>query len=519
MLGIDIGERSIRVVNLRRRVGGFVLQPPVEIPFASDQASNPIALGELLADTLNRSGWRSQKAVMTLPPRQCFIRYFPLELLPENGINRKGHLSKSAIGELLGMARQTVLVPPEQLVFDLWTGSDISPEDKRGAISGNGTCHGVLVAAAQTKAVEFCRELASVGGVKIQSLELRPLASINGLLMHWHEAQEANIAVVYVERQHADVGILDPDGLVSLQSVTITSYEQGAESIAEELIGHLQRICNTIRLSHAQCNPQRIFLAAGDDRTHAAVPRIVEKIQQDLHREVTLCNSWEGILSSPTESEVDYSGYVPALGVAFDGLSASPTWFDFLNPRGIKKEKKHAATWRLYTLVVLACLVLMGAFWLRWVLKKQQRLQRIESIEYELGQSQPELELTRRAQENWNLFRPYLPVQDEGDRREYLAVVAEISSLFPNTEEAHVTKLVISEKTSASTDYNITLSGRCSEEAVLIAFKNRMNESVMFQQVEQLGPVRTDPERDIYYPVSFSVICNFSSIPKAVKDG
>ena len=56
MLGIDIGDSSIRVVNLRRRGVGFELQPPVEIPFTSDQASNPIALGEILADTLNRSG-------------------------------------------------------------------------------------------------------------------------------------------------------------------------------------------------------------------------------------------------------------------------------------------------------------------------------------------------------------------------------------------------------------------------------------------------------------------------------
>jgi len=516
MLGIDIGDNSIRVVNLRRRGGGFVLQPPVEIPFASDQASNPVALGDILADTLNRSGWRSQKAVMTLPPRQCFVRYFPVELLPENGVNRKGHLSKSAIGELMSMARQTVLVPPEQLVFDLWTGSDILPEEKPEAISGNGTGHGVLVAAAQKKAVEFCRELASAGGVKIQSLELRPLAAINGLLMHWHEAQEANIAVVYVERQHADVGILDPDGLVSLQSVTIAGYEQGAESIADELIGHLQRICNTIRLSHTECNPQRIFLAAGDDRTQAAAPRIVEKVQQVLHREVTLCNSWEGILTSHTESEMDYSGYLPALGAAFDGLSASPTWFDFLNPRGIEKEKKHTITWRPFALIGLASLVLVGAFWFSWVQQKQQQLQRIED---ELAQTQPGLELTRRAQENWNLFRPYLPVQDKGSRRECLVILAEISNLFPNTEEAHVTKLVISEKKSVSTDYNITLSGRCSEEAVLIDFKNRLNKSEMFQQVEQLGPVVTDPERDIYYPVRFSVICNFSLIPEAVEDG
>ena len=516
MLGIDIGDSSIRVVNLRRRGGGFVLQPPVEIPFTSDQASNPVALGEILGEVLNRSGWRSQKAVMTLPPRQCFVRYFPLELLPENGITHRGHLSKSAIGEFLGMARQTVLVPPEQLVFDLWAGSDAWQEEKPEAISQNGSTNGVLIAAAQKKAVEFCRELASAGGVKIQSLELRPLAAINGLLMHWHEAQEANIAVVYLERQNADVGILDPDGLVSLQSVTIAGYEQGAESIADELIGHLQRICNTIRLSHAQCNPRRIFLAAGDARTQAAVPRIVEKIQQVLHREVTLCNSWKGMLTSPTESEMDYSGYLPALGAAFDGLSASPTWFDFLNPRGIEKEKKHTITWRPFALIGLASLVLAGAFWLSWVQQKQQQLQYIED---ELAQTQPGLELTRRAQENWNLFQPYLPVQEEGARREYLVVLAEISHLFPNTEEAHVTRLTISEKKSAGTDYNITLSGRCSEEAVLIDFKNRLNESEMFQQVEQLGPVRTDPERNMYYPVSFTMTCNFGFLSETLKNG
>ena len=134
-------------------------------------------------------------------------------------------------------------------------------------------------------------------------------------------------------------------------------------------------------------------------------------------------------------------------------------------------------------------------------------------------QTQPGLELTRRAQENWNLFQPYLPVQEEGARREYLVVLAEISHLFPNTEEAHVTRLTISEKKSAGTDYNITLSGRCSEEAVLIDFKNRLNESEMFQQVEQLGPVRTDPERNMYYPVSFTMTCNFGFLSEMLKNG
>jgi hypothetical protein len=517
MLGIDIGDNSIRVVNLRRRGSGFVMQTPIEIPFAPEQASNPIALGEMLGDTLNRSGWRSQKAVITLPPRQCFVRYFPLDLLPENGVNRKGHLSKSAVGELLGMARQTVLLPPEQLVFDLWTGAEVLPEEKSEAVAGNGSTKGVLVAAAQKKAVEFCQELASVGGVKIQSIELRSLAAINGLLMHWHEAQETNIAVVYLERQSADVGILDPDGLVSLQSVTIAGSEQGWESIADELIGHLQRICNTIRLSHPECNPQHIFLATGDARTGAALSRIVEKIQQVLHREVTVCQTWEEVHPSGKESETDYMGFFPALGAAFDGLSASPTWFDFLNPRGIEKEKKHTITWRPFALIGVAILVLVGAFWFSLVQQKQQEL---DSLKEKYAQTQPSLRLTQDAQANWSLFRPYLPVQEEGARREYLVLLTEISNLFPNTEEAHVTKLLISEKTGASTstEYNITLSGRCSEEAVLNDFMNRLVESKVFQQVEQLGPVRTDPERNIYYPVSFTVICNFGVIPKVVED-
>jgi len=188
-----------------------------------------------------------------------------------------------------------------------------------------------------------------------------------------------------------------------------------------------------------------------------------------------------------------------------------------LNPRGIEKEKKHTITWRPFALIGVSILILVGAFWFSLVQQKQQKL---DDLKEDYAGTQPSLRLTRDAQANWSLFRPYFPVQKEGARREYLVLLTEISNLFPNTEEAHVTKLMISEKAGASTstEYNITLSGRCSEEAVLNDFKNRLVESQMFQQVKQLGQVRTDPERDIYYPVSFTVICNFGVLPKVVED-
>ncbi|MBN1844062.1 MAG: hypothetical protein JW810_00135 [Sedimentisphaerales bacterium] len=514
MLGIDIGEHSIRVVNLRRRGAGFVLQPPLELPFGPEQASDPAVLGRIVSEGLERAGWKTHKAVMTLPPRRCFVRYFASEMLPRQGLTRKGRLSRTAVGELLQLARQSVLVPAEQLVFDIWTGADLWTERDELTWRADGSAAGVLVAAAQKQAVDFCREIATAANLKIHSLELRSLAAVNGLLLHWHQAEEAHIAVVYLERGMADVALLDTEGLVYLQSVSLVSHDEGWENLAAELVGQVRRIFHTVRLAQGQVEPQRIFLAAGDVRSQEALARIVRILRREQSCQITVCRSWEHMISARDGQETDFSGYLPAIGAAFDGVAASPTWFNFLHPRSLESEKKSHLTWRPFALIALAVLILVGAFWISRVQQKRQKLQ---DLAHQISETRPGLELTRKARENWNLFRPYMATRSDGTRRAYLNILAELSRLFPNTEEAHVTKLIVNDKVALASDFNITISGNVSDKLVLNQFMTKLNESAMFQQVQQSGEL-TYSERNKFYPWSFAVTCNFKPVRPAGPD-
>ena len=121
MLGIDISEKMIRVVRLRRRGSGFLLLPPLEVPIEPGQADDPVALGQRLGEALRSRGWYKKKAVMTLPDRLCFIRRLPKEIMRGATAKSKGHLHKTTVEHLLNIARQTMLVPAEDLVLDLWT--------------------------------------------------------------------------------------------------------------------------------------------------------------------------------------------------------------------------------------------------------------------------------------------------------------------------------------------------------------------------------------------------------------
>jgi hypothetical protein len=516
MLGIDIGKNEIRVVNLRRRGSGFLLYKPVEVPFTAEQSSDPQELGKLLGQALQNTGWNAHKGVMTIPRQHCFIRYFDAEVLQLKNIKTpKGHLNKTAIDTLIARAASSILVPAEQLVFDLWSNSEGGDSDRVEEPDNNYNRKGILIGAAQKGAVEFCRQLAAAAGIKILSLELRSLAAINGLLFHWHESQEENIAVVYLEDDYADIGIMDSDGLISLQSVNTESNHghnhQGSQS--DNLSEHLSRVFNTVRLSHSHCAPERIFLAQDDNQDQNPAEERANNFRNKLGIEVSFCTSLQEVFTLKEPSPENISKFIPALGAALDGLEVSPTWFNLLHPRGSRVKKKKHLSWKPFAFLALAAVVLTCVFWISLV---QQKYQALRDLKDQLVQTNPNLEITRQAREKWNLFHSYLPAASGGTRRSYLLIVGEISQLFPDTESAHVTRLEIISKSGATAGYNISIAGNVSESMVLNDFVARLNGSQMFQEVKQAGT--TLVPGNLYYPYSFSVTCNLRPTRQPIKE-
>ena len=571
MLGIDISEKMIRVVRLRRRGSGFMLLPPLEVPIESGQADDPVALGKRLGEALRSRGWYKKKTVMTLPDQLCFIRRLPREEIGGDHTKNKGRLHKTTVENLLNTARQTMLVSAEDLVLDLWTKGKPLVTKKPAEVEREEV---VLLGAAQKSVVDFCRKLATASGIKVLSLELRSLASVNGLLFNWHEASEENIAVVFLSSQQVDVAFMDVEGLFSLQTLKLTSGSKGSVKDSETaFLKQLPRVFNTLKLSEPGRVPQRVFLGASS-RLISSLPPLAEQLRQKTGIEVSICSPEAGLVVAgsrkekkehPLETETashfppasqspsvahthptiaETADFQPAIGAALDGLAATPTWFDFRHPQGRFSEKKKPISWKPFVFAGVASILLGCAFWLSLV---QQKITERDQLNTSLNQLQPELEKIAKAKNNWHLFRSYLPSSQGGDRLSYLNILYEINQIMPNTGEAYLTSLTIIGKksTSPATPSDILITGRVSkgdvitgkvgpgEEAtgkispqeamsakkdqsnVSTGFIARLNNSNLFHKAEQAASLTLDVT-DNLYPFSFSVTCNLRRTEKTI---
>jgi len=505
MLGIDINDNSIRVVSLKRRGGNFVLHDFLEIPFNENQSSDPAELGRLFAEAVIEHNWREHPAVMTIPTRYCFVRYFPASMAPAAEGDFTGYLSKDQVEALLDRVRQSMMAATEQLIFDLWI--DTAPAPAVPAPDTPGRKYGVLVGAAQSEAVQFCQAFAQAANIKLQALEIRSLAAINGLLLHWHEAPEENIAVAYVESDRAHIAIINPEGIVSLPSVNFSAQKAEAHSTPgyEELVRHFRRIFNTVKLSDSRSAPRRLFVA-GICR-EGALDDLVKPLQQELNIEITLCHSWRHVIQLPAP-DTNLSRSVPALGAALDGLDVSPCWFNFLQPRSARPEKRKPITWRPFALVAFITVLILGAFWFYLV---QQKKMTLNDLEEKIAQAGPDLASTGAARDNWYLFRPFVSTPAGGDRMEYIEIIGEISRLFPSTESAYVTKLDIVD--NAASIEQVTVTGWVREAAVSTDFANNLNNATLFKDIQTRGVERKITLPNHPYPVSFILTCNLQRPP------
>jgi hypothetical protein len=502
MLGIDIASQSIRIVNLRRRGGHFQMQEPLELPLETESFSDPIALGKDLRAALEGRGWQSQKAVLTLPRRLCFVRRFATDALQTATGSQEGTLARSTMDSLLHMTRDSLLVSADQLVFDLWSGAAVW----KGKGEEGFKERMVLLGAAQKNSVEFYQEMAEAAGLKSPALELRSLAAINGLLFHWHEAQEDHIAVVYVDHLFADVAFLDSEGLVTLQSLGISEGGNGGGLGNHDLVQQLQQAFNAIKLTDPNYIPKRLFLALSDDTAGWEVSSLAEKLARRLKIEVTVCSVCDHPLLQMKKSEGGFlPRNIPALGAALDGLAVSPTWFDFFHPRGVSTEKKRHVSWKPFVFLLVIIFILLMGFWGSLV---QQKLHHLNEIQKQIKSKEPELNRICDSRDSWNLFRTYIPAGQSGNRLEIFNSFYEISNLCPDPNDAYVNELAITGKDGM---YTVKISGNVREDKIVTNFIATLNNSKMFREAKQEGPIMTltAPENP-FYPLSFSITCQIT---------
>ncbi|MCH9022338.1 MAG: hypothetical protein IID32_06205, partial [Planctomycetes bacterium] len=414
------------------------------------------------------------------------------------------NLSRSAIDELYRLAQQSVMVPADQLVFDVWISPRLQRQDSQGHASGS-----VLLGAVSREVVRVGQAIAHESGIKIQSLSLRSLAKINGLLVHWHDTQEENFAVVIQDGSEVDVGIFDDDGIYSLQTLLLESSGSDEQGQAAELADELGRVFSTVRLNQQGKGPQRLYFA----RAHKAIAPndpFVEIIGSKLGVPVSSCDLLdESFVRKAGDSDEAVTAYAAAIGAAMDGLAASPISFNFHHPSLARTHKKKQITWKPFA--VAACVALASAvgYWGYLVDQKTTHLATLKSMR---DSFKPDLARSIEAHANWNLLREFIPAGDGGNRLRQLNILYEATRLFPDTTDAYVSELTIADRAGQPSGYDMTIKGKLRQSEVVTAFIVRLNESERFHEAKRIGDLTSDPG-DTLYPYSFSVSCNLRPPP------
>ncbi len=613
MLGIDFGTDCIRVINLRRRGGDFIAPIPLEIPFSPQELANPAVLGARLANILQKRNWQNKKAVIALPRQTTFIRRFSVPLSKLHPGHFEHHLDRPTLDGMIDLARHSILLPPEELVFDIWippcvynnianpsyTPSDnrphsdellpddvsfsadssagiSSPPDHNAITASSGQVANadsdnsdnqnkmvnVLLGAAQKSSVRFCREMAQAAGLKIHSLELRSLACINGLFFNFKDAPEDIIAVVYVEPNHAMLALFDTEGLTALHSVnlvpgisTITNSNanmphisttnndrantnttnshtddnniidlssplQQDNSFINQLQDQIRRILNTSKLSGFSEIPQRLYLS-GSSKVMPLLQNFPQKIDHQYDIPVTVCDPARDIsLKDNTGSspKIDFADFTPALGAVLDGLEISPARFDFLHLRGQTSKNQQHISWKPFAVAFVLAVCGLSVLWL---ILANQRLNTLRYLNQQLANTKPQQAQPLQARQKWELFRPYLPPKKGGSRLSYLRLLYEITQLLPDTRDAYITSLEITDNksdtagTAGTAGCEITITGKGSKPEVATNFTESLNNSDIFSQAKA-GPQTTDAT-DPFYPVEFSVTCQLKKTAHVVS--
>ena len=507
MLGIDIYGESIRAVLVRRRGGSFVVQQVASAVMTESEAADPTAVAAKIKATVQENGWGHQKAVLALRQPSCFVKQVTVDGLHAHA--RVGSsLSRSEIDTLLQAAQSSMLVPVEQLVFDIW-GAGAAAGGRATGNSGR-----FLLAGVEKTTVDQCVEIATHSGVKVVSIELRSLAAINGLLFSWRDVEQPNIAVAYLDRDCVHVAVMDRDAVVLLQTINFepTDDQAPAESA---WASELARSFKTMRLSGSVVAPEKLFLAAATGAQNKQLAQHADTLTAKLGLDVSVCTEVAGFQRGRQfDEKQDLWPYLPALGTALDGLSVSPVWFDFLHPQGRRVKKKRQLSWQPVVSIIVAAIILAVAFWLSLV---QQSRHELRELQEKIDATRPERAQILVAKANWNLFRSFLPMREDGgpldgSRRQYLRIFSEINSLFPDPCIAYVTELSISDQRDvavtgvASLSSDITIRGRIQQGDVLPEFIERLNGSEMFQEAKSGGV--TQDSTDSLYPFTFSASCN-----------
>jgi type IV pilus assembly protein PilM len=319
-LAIDFDSRQVRVVQAELTLGGVrVLKlAATEVPEGVD-TTDPVALGGLLRQTLERMHVRGQGALMCVPRGQVVLK--PL-FLPR----------ASNPGELAGMvqyqAEKELSFRPQEAVVDFTLeshyGAERPPEEQAEGQQ-------VLVAAVRQPVVDYYRAVAHAAGLKLVGLGLRPYANLRCAETYAGCGAESRVAVVHITADESEIDVFDAGGVAFTRPAVIKIPRPGTEpavgDAAQMVVTEVTRSLHSYLGVEREHKIDKVLVAGGTG--------IEPRVAAELHRRLGI--SAEALDPGPTlgvtEGSTPASAFISALGLAVGHSPQVGMAIDFLNPK------------------------------------------------------------------------------------------------------------------------------------------------------------------------------------------
>jgi type IV pilus assembly protein PilM len=328
---VDINDRGIILVELRKQDKGYVLQQAVCLPITGDNPSTEIP--EALAGAVAGMVAPRTPIVCSLPTNSCLLKVAQLPPAKSDDVAQMIRFEAEA----------QIPLPLESLNWGFTLEDAATP----------GMRHAVM-AAVRSELVDARLALLAAAGLTPSALQISALAAVRALGVDTQHAG-ANL-IVLLGSEWIDLCMLNDQRICGCRSVRKATDGMMAERLAVEI----RQSMGTLTGNGVFARPEQITLVGED----SIEPSLVAALQHALHLPVIVRNPCAGIHQPAVafaSRGVSPGAFAVAIGLAICGLQRE--FLIDLMPNGLAQQRvaKRHTTWTLAALSFVAVILLVWA--------------------------------------------------------------------------------------------------------------------------------------------------------------
>ncbi len=458
ILAVDLCSDGLKVVQMTQSAQAVVMSHWASAKFPVDADAGQVA--SALTDALREGGFTATSAIFGLPADRGFVQ---CRLPGESGSAKS----------------------PEKLnyVTDSW-------------ILPNG---GQVMGVASRDDIARMQQIAALASLELVAVELRSVACLTALGILEVSNTEGPVLGIVADEDSVMLSLVDNGSPIVVQS------RVRPEPRSQDVVSSITQTYRLAKISGLNVEPAYATVICPQLSNGA-----LDKLQSGLGVPVAV--------GSPVEDRVEMAGggpdvpadYAAAVGLGLEGLEhkAKPGHHPGRTSRSgslnfLKlpaKRPKFVFTWR-QAIALAAMLLVVIAVALRVDLANRQR--KLKSLRGQYARREPELKSRQARIAKCKLLREYVSQANYGTRMSHSRVVDEVRELFPDKDEAYLTRLAMKFDVD-QLRWVMTLTGHSSDSEVLYEFVKELSESKMFEKAE-LAVVDDIPETSGAFTKRFTI--------------